>query len=291
MSVNDRKKETAKLTEHADLNGDKLYQMRARKALPILVRQAKAEQPIIYSDLATELDMPNPRNLDFPLGTIGNALLELSKRWKVKIPPIQCLVVNKYTGIPGPGFDEFVEDTETFKKQKKIAINRMHNDVFQFDRWDQVLVEFDLKPIKAKWSKILSPPSYTRYGSGGESEEHKRFKDYIAKNPVKIGLPGKVGMGKTEYVFRSADAVDVMFIYGLLWIGVEVKARNSSIEDIERGIYQCVKYKALIEAEQIVEQQKPNAEVILVLEGEFPKDLIPLKNTLGTKVVDKVAIP
>ena len=82
------------------LSGAELYQKRARQALPILVRQAKAEQPIFYSDLAEELNMPNPRNLNYVLGYIGEALQKLAKKWGVIVPPIQSLVVNKYTGVP-----------------------------------------------------------------------------------------------------------------------------------------------------------------------------------------------
>ena len=33
------------------ISGEKLYQIRARKALPLLVRQARSEQTIFYSDL------------------------------------------------------------------------------------------------------------------------------------------------------------------------------------------------------------------------------------------------
>jgi hypothetical protein len=55
---------------HSFLSGSKLYQERARKALPLLVRQAKAEQPIYYSALAEYLDMPNPRNLNYVLDYI-----------------------------------------------------------------------------------------------------------------------------------------------------------------------------------------------------------------------------
>ena len=62
------------------LSGDKLYQVRAREALPLLIRQAEVEQTIFYSDLANELDMPNPRNLDYVLGFIGEALVKLSDK-------------------------------------------------------------------------------------------------------------------------------------------------------------------------------------------------------------------
>jgi hypothetical protein len=54
------------VNEH-NLRGNKLFQERACQALPLLVRQAKAEKPICYSDLAEELRMPNPRNLDYVL--------------------------------------------------------------------------------------------------------------------------------------------------------------------------------------------------------------------------------
>lgn len=64
------------------LQGDKLYQQRARLALPYLVRQAKANKKIYYSDLAHEVDMPNARNLNYVLGEIGTALESLAKATK-----------------------------------------------------------------------------------------------------------------------------------------------------------------------------------------------------------------
>jgi len=79
--------------------GDKLYQKRARAALPILVRQAIANETIIYSDLAQEIDMPNPRNLNYVLGSIGETLKIVSANWETEIPPINCLVINKNTQL------------------------------------------------------------------------------------------------------------------------------------------------------------------------------------------------
>ena len=49
------------------LISDKLYVQRARIALPILVRQAKNGECIFYSNLAEEIGMPNPRNLNYVL--------------------------------------------------------------------------------------------------------------------------------------------------------------------------------------------------------------------------------
>src|SRR5262249_3228678 len=92
--------------------GDKLYQERARAALPLLVRQAIAGSAIRYGELAAELGMPNPRNLNYVLGSIGQTIKALSKHWRLDVPPIQCIVINKKTGLPGEGVGWFVSDKE-----------------------------------------------------------------------------------------------------------------------------------------------------------------------------------
>src|SRR5271165_5948468 len=98
------------------LSGNKLYQKRARAALPLLVRQAAQSAKIFYSDLATELGMPNERNLNYVLGYIGTAVESLSQDWKEKIPPIECLVINKRDRMPGEGIGWFVTKKEDFRK-------------------------------------------------------------------------------------------------------------------------------------------------------------------------------
>lgn len=111
--------------------------------MPILVRQASVSQKIYDSDLALELDMPNPRNLNYVLGEIGNSLLELSKTWNEKVPPIQCIVIKKNTELPGEGINWF-------------------------------------------------------------------------------------GVGKTEYLFPSADTIDVLFENSKSGVGIEVKSKISN---------------------------------------------------------------
>ena len=104
--------ETADLAK--EILGEKLYQKRARQALPILVRQAEAKAPIKYEDLAAELQMPNPRNLNYPLGNVGAILGAISKEWGTTVPHLQSLVINKNTGLPGPGFDFFLAEEHGF---------------------------------------------------------------------------------------------------------------------------------------------------------------------------------
>jgi hypothetical protein len=58
---------TSEIASSNLLSGEKLYLERARTTLPYLVRQAKAGKTIFYSDLAIEINIPNPRNLNYIL--------------------------------------------------------------------------------------------------------------------------------------------------------------------------------------------------------------------------------
>src|SRR5438105_1077244 len=97
--------ETATLA--SGIVGEKLYQQRARVALPVLVRQAQAGTTIRYGELAAELGMANPRNLNFVLGCVGQAINDLSREWGQPIPPIQCIVTSKRTGWASEGVGWF----------------------------------------------------------------------------------------------------------------------------------------------------------------------------------------
>lgn len=288
--------QTGQKANSALLESDKLYLKRAREILPYLVRQAKAGQTIYYSDLAQEVNIPNPRNLNYPLGAIGNTLIELGKRYNTEIPAIQCLVINKNTGFPGEGIGWFIskEDfSKLNKSQKEMVIKNELIKIYTFPKWDWVLEQLELKPVKTeiiqKPSEIIQELNEVKSGrGGGESPQHLQFKNFIANNPAAVGLGRNVKNGKTEYPLPSLDEIDVLFADNDLVIGVEVKSVISDSKDIERGIFQCVKYKALLEAEQRVEGKIPNCRVILALEGILPTELIVVKNILGIEVIDNI---
>jgi hypothetical protein len=280
--------ETAKVAQ--PISGDKLYQARARQALPRLVRQARAAKPVYYSDLAHELDMPNPRNLNYVLGSIGTAIERLSKEWKEKIPPIQCLVINRATGLPGEGIGWFITKKDDFRKlsrkQQRSLVEAELQMVFSYPRWNDVLRELKLQPVQGDFSRLIAEVAAFR--AGGESEEHKRLKFYVAAHPEAVGLGASVGAGRIEYSLPSGDTIDVFFQDQDDWVAVEVKSSLSNNLDIARGLFQCVKYRAVVEAVQATQDIDQNARAILVLEGSLPTDLIGVKNTLGVEVVERV---
>lgn len=268
------------------MSGDKLYQKRARLALPILVRQANASQKIYYADLAREIKMPNPRNLDRVLGCVGDALIELQTIWNEDIPPIQGIVVNQQTDLPGDSV-HFIRE-KLSPRDKEARCEEAFVKIFAYTKWQSILEEFGL--LMLELPNPESGDSKTKHGQIAESEEHKRLKVFIANNPDIVGFRKSLAPGKTEVQLPSGDIPDVIFQNSKCRIVVEVKSRKSNENDIYRGIFQCVKYRSVLKACRSVELGNYEVNSILAIEGELTTDLIKIKNTLGVKVIENVKV-
>lgn len=267
--------------------GDALYQRRGRLALPILIRQAIAAQTLTYGELGAELDMPNPRNLNFVLGSVARALVDLSEDWGEQIPRLTTLIVDKYTKLPSDGIVEFFDEPESYlrapSEQRRLLVDRLLSDVYLYSRWAEVLEHWNLVPSRPVDHGVSRLP-----GAGAESAAHVALKAYVAANPALVGLPSKFAPGRTEEYLPSGDEIDVLFTGRGREIGVEVKTAAAPEEEIVRGLYQCVKYDAILRARQRAAQAAADVEVFLVLGGVLPKRLVPLRNVLGVNVVDGV---
>ena len=243
--------------------------------LPILVRQAMASQKITYGDLGEELGL-HQRALRYPLDCIGEILCELSKRWPEDIPPIQGLVVNQETGLPGDSVN-FLRHKPDPREKEAIA-KAVLGKVFSYPRWLDVLEELGLSPA-APLNSQFEPPANGR--GTRESEAHKRLKEYVAEHPESVRLKKSLAPGETECQLPSGDIPDVLFQDQNRRIAVEVKSHISGQGDLRRGLFQCVKYRALLRACRSLEGETYEADALLAIEGSFPKELVPIRNTLG----------
>ncbi|MBX7255945.1 MAG: hypothetical protein K1Y02_06255 [Candidatus Hydrogenedentes bacterium] len=279
--------ETARIAK--PFPGPKLYQRRAESALPLLVRQAQAQSTVFYSALAPELGMTNPRNLNYVLGSVGSALEQLSDKWKENIPPIQCLVINKLEELPGEGVAWFISKKEDFRKlslkQRREILRIELQKTFAYPKWYEVLNAFGLKPAVVDFTEPIRGAG--KYHGGPESDEHKEMKRFIATHPQAVGL-GNIGHGTNEYELPSGDLLDVSFQATDFWYAVEVKTKKAPYSDLVRGIFQCIKYKAVIEAVQASRLLPQNCRVILAIEGHLPSDLLALKNMLEVDVLERI---
>lgn len=270
--------------------GKQLYQIRARDALPILVRQALAQRPLFYSEIAEELGISNPRSMNYILGSVGATLIELGKKWREQIPPIQCLVISRATGMPGEGVWWFLHPSETDRfarmspgerrRRVEIELQRIHC----YPRWPDVLRHLGLAPIAVDWSAQLNAAAAL---GAGESDDHRSLKEFVSRHPKLVGATGP-RPGRVEHALPSGDRLDVSFETPGAWVAAEVKSGISNEADLIRGLFQCVKYVAVMRAVDSTKMIQREIRAVLVLEGRFPDRLVPLRNTLHVEVRDGV---
>lgn len=268
--------------------GNALYQRRAREALPLLVRQAEGEKTIYYADLAQELGMPNPRNLNYVLGCVGHALNNLSEISGEEIPHIQAMVVNQQSDTPGDGFDGFLlERGENWKDEDErwAVLKTYWARISAYPHWSWVLDELGIERTQSGIDNLIDAAG--RLG-GGEGPEHAALKEYVRNNPQIIGLQPNHPRGAAEHALPSGDRIDVVFQSTARFDCVEIKPANCSEIEITRGLFQCVKYAAVAESKRRFEQTEGETLSWLVLGGPLPDALVPLRNSLGIFVIENV---
>jgi hypothetical protein len=119
--------------------------------------------------------------------------------------------------------------------------------------WRKVLKALNLKPLTIDLpatKDVLSNPGFCGRG-GKESPEYWCLKHYVADNYSWLGLKGKQ-VATVEKVLLSGDEVDVLLenASDSKVVGVEVKSRISSEADLIRGVFQGVKYRAVLGASE-----------------------------------------
>lgn len=286
------------------LQGDTWTRVTARAALPLLIWCAKNGKTITYGKLDQEIVNRELGHhvmavqYGYPAGAIGSALIETEEEWGEAIPPLNALVVNARNGLPGSGVNYYLQryyepDKNVDKMtedEKRAVIEEIHQDIFAYQRWDEVLKKYGIHPVRAGITdEDDAPDEIKRPGRGGwtsegESKEHKALKEFVADNPAAVGLSKSTKKGQMEYLFASGDKADIVFATKNGFLGVEVKSVISNEADLNRGIFQAVKYQALLRSEQKAVLSPPTARAVLVTERKLPISLQNLADILGVSV-------
>lgn len=273
----------------------------ARNSLLKLVEHVAAHQgepipSISYQDLAVRigrLDKHDRGHAHGMGGTVlkkmGHLLKGLEVGWGERIPHIQCLVGDKNDPkcLPDDGIREFWPEYDKLTPaEREVRVNLEKERVAQYgSRWNNVLDYLKL-------ANVWLPPNPQRvFGSGGESPAHKALKEYVRDHPSLLRVDGGAETF-TEFALPSLDAIDVMFKEHDQWTGVEVKSALSDgvAGDYERGIYQTVKYKAILNAMRSDRRYgvPQSVRVFLVLESSLPPALKAVAAALEIKFVENV---
>jgi len=180
-------------------------------ALPVLVTLARQGAKIYYEDLAQQLGISNPRVLNYVLGSIGQTLLELGRRWDEAIPPIQSLVINRQQQLPGEGVEFFIDEADYGKMsdpEKRRVVDRLHGAVWRFQKWDAVLSALQIAPTSIRTAKALRKRG--RYQGGGYGDpKRNRIVEAAAVKSVKRHLRNhgyKVKSRESERIGYDLDA-------------------------------------------------------------------------------------
>ncbi len=259
----------------------------ARKALPIFVAHVLQQQdgvmvPITYRRLAELLGRRNKhgdpwaRGLGFVLGRVTALIDDVRARLPEPPPFLTSMVVlssGPNAGLPDKGVSGVWPGYKTMARDEKRAklAAEFQRILAYGSRWNEVLRLTGLPVLE---TPVGTDGKQTPTGwGGGESEAHRALKHYVRDHPELVGARADWD-AKVEYALRSADELDVMFLSDRAWIGVEVKSRVSdgNAADYERGIYQVVKYRAILEAQALVDfpDAHPEIRVVLLLERELP---------------------
>ena len=279
--------------------GDSWSVRAAKKLLPILVQCAKQKRTIYYSEVKELLfaeGIPYAVTVmyGYPAGIVGDALFELANQKKIKLyPPLNALVVAKKNDLPSSGADwhltKYLGVTGRAISSSKRAhyVAKVHEDIFAYNKWDNVLNDLKLASAKVSDADQLGDlPNFPnpRHGGGGESPAHRNLKEYVARHPERVGLVAKVyKQGKTERQFACADRVDVFFEHAESPVAVECKACNASNDELTSGIFQCVKYEALLVAENVWKKVMGTPRCVLAVGRALPGPQQRLAKLLGVK--------
>lgn len=264
-----------------------------RKIIPILIRWAKQGQTSrTYDDLTKELGYDRFSGIGKQLGYIDDVFKQFGEMSGEKIPTLNALVKSKSTGLPSTGFSYvYTSYDDMSESEKKIFVMGLNKEAIEYEHWDWVLVSLGLNPsVIDIETSVKALRSGKFYGIGGEGENHKKLKEYIYNHPEILDIKG-IKVKKMEHILLSGDRLDVYFeLNNNSKVAVEIKPSTSPDADVLRGIFQCVKYKAILDAEDIVFGEKAQNSAILVLGGKLSPENHKVLETLGIKVLQDIIL-
>lgn len=272
-------------------------------AMAYLVAAAQEHATITYGQIAEKLE--HDLNIEgrifstqigYPVGALMERILESFP----DAPLLNLLAVNQSSGIASGGADQFLaarynkrlSQIQRSESLRQDLIIRALAEVYAFEEWNAIAETLfgTSLPDTARTAPETgteidrsTSPGQPR-GGDAESPEHKALKERVAADPSLVGTREGWLQAVTEFLLKSGDEVDVCITSEDEIRLVEVKSRRSNAIDLERGIYQCVKYRAVYEAMREADGVEANVVALLAIEQPLPSRLKPLARKLGVTV-------
>ena len=222
-------------------------------------------------------------------GAAMNRILERSP----EAPLLNVLLVQAGTALPGAG--AVLHLAERYPDRGWLRMAGANNDkrwrdlieeeatrVYSYLRWDDLYRDvYDESPQTPCHQSSGTERARVEYGKGGEGPNHKAMRLRVSREPGLVQKGLQADATHTEVELLSGDRVDVVSYAGNRTVAIEVKSLDSDWSDLRRGVYQCVKYRAVLSAQDI--RLNPRIEAWLVTEDPLPRDLKELARRLGVR--------
>lgn len=258
-----------------------------RFLIRILSQAAREKERLTYNKAAEKIE----RRFDFSrifrtrMGLLAGRMMDKILEQEPSAPLLNMLLVREDTRYPGKGVQGYLvnrypkkrwlkeqECLKTHRDRWRDLADKAVEEVYNYGRWDDLCEDLYVNDIEGKEKDGL------RYGRKGEGRNHKKLRLWVKANPDQIEKKLDIVETDTEVELRSGDRVDVCYYAKKKIVAIEVKSRDSNCADLCRGIYQCIKYKAVLRA-----QENRSIRSLLVTECKLTDDLRKLADRLGVR--------
>ncbi len=269
----------------------------------LLLDRIKKRTGVTYGEIARmlpgHLGVPGATIFPVHIGVVAGALMDRIRDHSPNAPLITLLVVNGETGQPGKGSNYFLDSLPGMgagaakrlqPRDRKRLVDRLSQEVYDYPGWSTVFRQiFKHSPPDA--SDVGLEVFHEQDGKAGdwggrqgeESAHHKRLKQHVLDNPHLLSI-GAVTAKSAELPLLSGDMVDVFVATADVSYVIEVKSRISSDDDLKRGLYQCLKYRAVLAAQQETRPDDGSVSAKLVTERHPTADLWALARRLRVTI-------
>ena len=251
-----------------------------------LIHAAKRRSTVTYGEAKRRLEIEHefdtifPTRMGAPAGGLMYRLLEV----RPDCPLVNILLVRQGDGMPGEGAGPFMADylgqprlarpgyRDRHPRQWRDACDEIATDVYAFRDWDVVYEEAFGEPLPAA---VVPSAGSERDGISharrGEGPNHEALRLWVRDNPARVRRAYRDFDTDTEVILESADRVDVVYYGPTSTVVIEVKSLDSDDADLRRGVFQCVKYRAVMEAMDL--RSDAHVVPVLVTQARLPGDL------------------
>lgn len=266
-----------------------------------LVVAALTGDVMYYGQVADRLEreagfahIPVSRRMGVLAGLLQTRLIEADS----SAPLLNLLLVSSDTKLPGnkageimarrerkprlaePGFvDRHQEEWRGLVARYTAEVRRYSAEDWaalhvKAEWWDDLSASEIRADVDARFA-IRSDDGAIGGAAGGEGPYHAALRAWLIEDPTRLSRRFRGASGETEVPLLSGDRVDAVYRHPEVTVVVEAKSRISDEADHLRGVYQCVKYRAVLAAMEL--HLGPPIEAWLVTEN-------PLSPTVRTLV-------